>query len=52
MLRLHIHPVYSEENRDLNYQIGSIRLLKHQVATYEQGVTLFGLLFAQEECNE
>ena len=35
MLRLHIHPVYSEENLDPNYQIGSIRLLKHQVATYE-----------------
>src|SRR5436309_4948980 len=35
MLRLHIHPVYSEELLDPNYQIGSVRLLKHQVATYE-----------------
>src|SRR6266699_2614393 len=35
MLRLHIHPVYSEENLDPNNQIGSMRLLKHQVATYE-----------------
>jgi len=35
ILRLHIHPVYSEENLDQNYQIGSMRLLKHQVATYE-----------------
>src|SRR5207248_1129281 len=35
MLILHIHPVYSEELLDPNYQIGSVRLLKHQVATYE-----------------
>src|SRR2546421_6511704 len=35
MLRLHIHPVYSEENLVPNNQIGSMRLLKHQVATYE-----------------
>ena len=35
MLRLHIHPVYSEENIDPNNQIGSLRLLIHQVATYE-----------------
>lgn len=35
MLRLHILPVYSEEHLDPNYQIGSMRLLKHQVATYE-----------------
>src|SRR6266567_5029384 len=35
MLRLHIHPVYSEENLDPNYQIGSMHLLKHQIETYE-----------------
>ena len=35
MLKLHIHPVYSEENPDPNNQIGSLHLLKHQVATYE-----------------
>lgn len=35
MLRLHIYPVYSEEQLDPNYQIGSMRLLKHQVTTYE-----------------
>src|SRR6266699_4608788 len=35
MLRLHIHPVYSEENLDTNNQMGSMQLLKHQVATFE-----------------
>src|SRR6266581_8737713 len=35
MLRLQIHPVFSEENLDPNNQIGSLRLLKHQVATYK-----------------
>src|SRR5271157_2997134 len=32
-IQLRILPVYSEEKP--NYQIGSMRLLKHQVATYE-----------------
>jgi CRISPR-associated endonuclease/helicase Cas3 len=35
VLQLHILPVYSEECSDPQYQIGSVRLLKHQVATWE-----------------
>ncbi len=31
--RLHILPVYSEECLDPGYQIGKVRLLKHQVET-------------------
>src|SRR5947209_5076224 len=34
-LRLSILPVYSEEHADPKYEIGSVRLLKHQVATWE-----------------
>jgi CRISPR-associated endonuclease/helicase Cas3 len=34
-LLLHILPVYSEEHSDPRYQIGSMRLLKHQVATWD-----------------
>src|SRR5437667_111457 len=34
-LRLSILPVYSEEHPDPKHQIGSVRLLKHQVATWE-----------------
>jgi len=32
-LRFHILPVYSEEHPDPQYQIGSLRLLRHQVET-------------------
>ena len=35
VLRLNIHPVYSEEHSDSKYQIGEVRLLRHQVATWE-----------------
>ncbi len=35
VLQLHILPVYSEECPDPQYQIGSMRLLKHQIATWE-----------------
>ncbi len=35
MLRLHILPVYSQEHPDPKYQIGEVRLLKHQVETWE-----------------
>src|SRR5713101_9680653 len=34
-LRLAIRPVYSEEHADPKYHIGSVQLLKHQVATWE-----------------
>src|SRR6266705_1814785 len=34
-LRLHIQPVYSEEHLDPKYLIGSVRLLRHQVETWE-----------------
>ena len=34
-LLLRILPVYSEEHSDPRYQVGSIRLLKHQVATWQ-----------------
>src|ERR1700694_476947 len=34
VLRLNIHPVYSEEHSDSKYQIGEGRLLRHQVATW------------------
>ncbi len=34
-LRLHILPVYSAEHPDPKYHIGSTRLLKHQVATWD-----------------
>src|SRR5260221_14219989 len=34
-LLLRILPVYSEEYSDPRYQIGSMQLLKHQVATWE-----------------
>src|SRR6266849_6074247 len=34
-LLLRILPVYSEEQSDPRYQIGSIRLLKHQVVTWQ-----------------
>ena len=35
VLRLNIQAVYSEEHSDSEYQIGEVRLLKHQVATWE-----------------
>ena len=34
-LRLAIRPVYSEEHPDPKYHIGSVHLLRHQVATWE-----------------
>src|SRR5579872_657147 len=34
-LRFHIPPVYSEEHSDPRYQIGSMRLLRHQAETWE-----------------
>src|SRR5712692_10919159 len=34
-LHLNILPVYSQEHPDPRHHIGSVRLLKHQVATWE-----------------
>jgi len=34
-LRLHIQPVYSEEHLDPKHLMGSVRLLRHQVETWE-----------------
>lgn len=33
--RLHVRPVYSAEHPDSQHRIGSVQLLKHQVATWE-----------------
>ena len=35
VLALQIQPVYSEEHPDPQYKIGSLRLLRHQVETWD-----------------